>query len=156
MNVSAGPPPGLPQPEEPAEVPPDVLMRYMDGELPPGEAAKVEEALARSTEVQRELAVFRMFHRDLTELRLHDPPPGRSAWDRIHGKLSRPMGWILMGVGTGVWTIHLLWVYLSSAAPSWEKMATSAVVIGVLVLFASVIHERYLEWQSDPYRDIER
>ncbi len=156
MNVSPGAPAGLPEPEEPAEVSPETLMLYMDGELSPGEAAKVETALARSTEVQRELAVFRMFHRDLTGLRLHDPPPGHTTWDRIHGKLSRPMGWILMGVGAAAWTIHLLWVYLSSTAPSWEKMATSAVVIGVLVLFASVIHERYLEWQTDPYRDIER
>ena len=38
----------------------------------------------------------------------------------------------------------------------WEKLATGAVAIGILILFASVIWERYQEWLRDPYRDVHR
>ena len=34
--------------------------------------------------------------------------------------------------------------------------ATGAVAIGMLALLASVIWERYREWLTDPYRDIQR
>lgn len=134
----------------------ETLMRFLDGELSPEERRKVESGLASSTELQRELAVYRMFHRDLSQLRLPDPPSGSSIWGRVHRRLGRPMGWLLMALGAGAWMAHVIYIYLTSAAPSWEKAATSAIVIGVLLLFASVIHDRALEWRSDPYRDVER
>jgi hypothetical protein len=37
-----------------------------------------------------------------------------------------------------------------------EKILTSAVVIGVLLLLATVIHDRYREYLTDPYRHLER
>jgi anti-sigma factor RsiW len=132
------------------------LMRYLDGELSPEERRKVEQALEGSTELQRELAVYRMFHRDLSRLRLHDPPPGRSIWGRVNRRLSRPVGWLLMALGGAVWLAHAVYLYFTSVAPWWEKAATSAIVIGILILFASVIHDRYREWTVDPYRHVER
>jgi anti-sigma factor RsiW len=135
----------------------ETLMRFLDGELPPDERRRVEAALERSTELQRELAVYRMFHEDLTEMRL-SPGPGTqpSVWTSVRRRLGRPLGWLLLSGGVAVWAVHVVWVYLTSPAPSWEKAATSAVVIGILILFASVIVERYQEWQTDPYKDVER
>ena len=37
-----------------------------------------------------------------------------------------------------------------------EKLATGAVVIGVILLLASVIWEQYQSWLADPYRDVHR
>jgi len=129
---------------------------YLDGELPPDERRRVERALEGSTELQRELAVYRMFHRDLSQLRLSDPPPGRSVWGRVQRRLSRPVGWLLMAAGATVWAVHAVYMYFTSTAAWWEKAATSAVVIGILLLFATVIHDRYMEWTVDPYKDVER
>ena len=44
------------------------LMRFLDGELSTDERARVEEGLARSTELQRELAIFRSMQEDLASL----------------------------------------------------------------------------------------
>lgn len=135
----------------------ETLMRYLDGELAPDERRRVEEAVRASTELQRELAVYRMFHQDLSELRLGGAGAGRrSVWSSVRRRLGRPAGWIVLGVGVGAWIVHVVWVYLTSAAPPWEKAATSAIVIGILILLASVIVERWEEWQTDPYRDVER
>jgi anti-sigma factor RsiW len=160
MDADAGPtrfgaPEGGPPPDA-LDLPPETLMQYLDGELPPEERTRVEALLERSTELRRELAVFRMFHRDLSGIRIQDTQRGRSVWDRVHRQLSRPVGWLLMAGGAIVWMVYLAWSYMTSTAPTLEKAATSAVVIGILILFASVIHDRYQEWETDPYRDVER
>jgi len=59
-------------------------------------------------------------------------------------------------VGSLVWAAYGIYVYLTSPAFLLEKLTTSAIVIGILLLFASVIWERYREWLTDPYRDIQR
>jgi hypothetical protein len=74
----------------------------------------------------------------------------------VNRRLTRPIGWLLVMMGTVAWVAHFVYEYFTSAAPSWEIMATSAVVIGVLLLFASVIYDRYRELLTDPYRHVER
>jgi anti-sigma factor RsiW len=134
----------------------ETLMRYLDGELPPEERARVDRALAGSTELRRELAIFRSLHEDLATLSFHQAATRDSIWTRVHRRLSRPIGWTLVGLGTIAWVVVAVVEYLTSAAPSWQKLASAAIVIGVLLLFASVIHERYREFLADPYRHVER
>lgn len=134
----------------------ETMMRYLDGELSPEERREFEARLERSTELQRELALFRGLHEDLSGIRLKGNGPHRSVWSAVHRRLTRPMGWILIVVGVLAWMAHASYVFVTAPAPTWEKLATSAVVIGVLLLFASVIHERWRELATDPYRDVER
>jgi hypothetical protein len=134
----------------------EVLMMYLDGELPPDERRRVEAAMEASTELRREAAIFRAMREDLAGLSF-DRRVGRdSVWGRVNRRLTRPIGWILVMLGIVAWVAHFAYEYFTSAAPSWQKMATSAVVIGVLLLFASVIYDRYRELLSDPYRNVER
>jgi hypothetical protein len=49
-----------------------------------------------------------------------------------------------------------VYVFTTSTIDPWEKLATGAVAIGILMLFASVIWERYREWETDPYKDVHR
>jgi anti-sigma factor RsiW len=133
-------------------------MRYVDGELSPGDRVRFEAELARSTELQRELAVFRSLHDDLSGITLRTSGRGHppSVWSAVNRRLTRPVGWILLVVGALAWMAHAAWVYSTSPAPTWEKVATSAIVIGILLLFATVIHDRVRELRTDPYRDVER
>ena len=47
---------------------PDDLMRFLDGEIAPEERARIEAALSGSTELQRELALFRAMKDDLSRM----------------------------------------------------------------------------------------
>lgn len=132
-----------------------VLMRYLDGELPPEKRREVEAALEASTRLQRQLAIFRSMHRDLSELRLKSPGANRSVWGAVNRRLTRPVGWVLLTVGLLAWFTHGVYLYLSSPAAPLQKLSASAVIIGVILLLATVIHDRYREWLTDPYRDVE-
>jgi hypothetical protein len=134
----------------------DDLMRYLDGEMSPEERARVDAELASSTELQRELAVFRALKADFKELSFHPAEYRESVWDRVNDRVTRPIGWILVAVGAAIWTTYGAYLFATSPSDPWEKLATGAIAIGILMLLASVIWDRYREWQNDPYRDIQR
>ena len=133
----------------------DELMRYLDGELPPEEGRRVEEALAGSTELQRELAIFRGMKEDLRELSFTLDFP-RSVWDRVNRRIARPVGWIFLVTGAVLWAAYGSWVFITSPADPWEKLAVGTLAIGFVILLASTVWERYRESLTDPYRHVQR
>ena len=134
----------------------DELMRYLDGEMSPEERFRVESAISRSTELQRDLAIYRSMKADIQDLSFHPADYRVSVWDRVNAHVNRPIGWLLVIAGLVLWMTYGVYVFATSSASPWEKLATGAVAIGVLMLFTSVIWERYREWQFDPYRDVRR
>jgi hypothetical protein len=132
------------------------LMRYLDGEMPPEERARVDAELGKSTELQRELAMFRALKADFQQLSFHPAQYRVSVWDRVNDRVTRPIGWILLVVGVAVWMSYGAYVFAASPSDPWEKLATGAIAIGILMLLASVIWDRYRELQNDPYRDVQR
>jgi hypothetical protein len=134
----------------------DDLMRYLDGEVPPDERARFDTELASSTELSRELAIFKAMRADVQGLSLHPATHYRSVWDQVNASVARPAGWILIVGGVIAWTGYGAYVFSTSPGDPWEKLATGAIVIGILTLLASVIWERYRDWGTDPYRDVHR
>ncbi len=132
------------------------LMRYLDGELPPEERARVEAELQTSTELQREVAIFRALKADFQELSFQPSTHHKSVWDKVNTRVTRPIGWLLVVAGAAVWMTYGVYVFATSPVDPWEKLATGAVAIGILMLFASVIWERYREWDKDPYKGVHR
>lgn len=131
------------------------LMRFLDGELPPAEVQRVQDALERSTELQRELRIFEALREDVGEL-MYDPPARSSVWDGVQRRLTRPVGWILLIGGAILWMIYGAWIFATSPADPVEKLAVGALAVGFLTLLASTVMERARESRTDPYRDIQR
>ncbi len=132
------------------------LMRYLDGEVDAAERARIEAALESSTELRRELEVYRALQAELRGLALPSEPAGGSVWHAVHRQIARPLAWLLIVFGALVWTAYGAYLFLTSSVFLLEKLATGAIGIGILILLASVILERYRESLSDPYRDVQR
>lgn len=133
----------------------DDLMRFLDGELPSDEMVRVEEALKRSTELQREFRIFQALRDDVSGL-TYDPPARESVWDGVERRLTRPLGWILFIFGAILWTAYGAWVFATSATDPIEKLAVGALAVGFFMLLGTTVMERVREWRTDPYRDIQR
>ncbi len=131
------------------------LMRYLDGELTPDDRLAFEEAVAGSSELQREVAIFDAIKNDLQTLSFA-PGKRRSIWYAVHRRLGRPVGWILLVTGAVLWSIYGTYLYVISSVEPIEKFATGGIFIGILLLLASVLYERYRVWLTDPYRDVQR
>lgn len=139
-----------------SRIDPSDLMRYLDGEVTPEERERIEGEMEQSTELQRELAVYRAMKSDLQELTFAPVRPGTSVWGQVNRRLARPLGWSFLAVGVVVWLGYATYLFVTSSAAVVEKLATSAVGIGILLLLATVIFERYQESLTDPYRDVHR
>ena len=131
------------------------LMRFLDGEVSPEERHTIEAVVQGSSELQRELAIYHSMKEGLRDLSFA-PHGGGSVWDRIRGKISKPIGWTLTLAGSVAWLAYGAWVFIQSPTAIAAKLATGGIAIGILVLLADVIWERYREYGSDPYRDIQR
>ncbi len=131
------------------------LMRYLDGEAAPEERARIDAALADSTELRRDLTIFRTMKSDLQAMTF-GLANDHSVWGVVHRRITRPLGWILLSVGFLSWILYGSYLYLVSAIDSWEKLATSAIGLGILFLLGTVIYERRKEWLTDPYRSVYR
>lgn len=131
------------------------LMRYLDGELEPEQRRAVEEALERSTELRRELAVFRGLKTDLRDMGAN-MGARKSVWDDVNRRLTRPLGWTLVLLGAIAWIGFGAYTYLTGADALWEKLAGSAIVLGLVILFASVALDRHKDLKTDPYKEIQR
>ncbi|MGB0543601.1 MAG: anti-sigma factor family protein [Longimicrobiales bacterium] len=135
---------------------PDDLMRYLDGEMTPEERDHVDSELAQSTELNRELAKYRSLKEDVQGLTFRAGPPNRSVWDDVNRKLNRPMGFAFLVAGLVIWLTYGTFLFATSTASRWEKLGTAAIAIGMLQLLASVIWDRYRDWQTDPYKSVHR
>ncbi len=133
----------------------DELMRYLDGELPPERAGAVEEAMETSTELRREYTIFRRMKTDLRDMGAQMEPE-QTVWGAVNRKLTRPVGWVLFLVGTVIWVAYGVYAYLTGTEALWEKMATSAVVVGLAMLLVSAMVDRWRELKTDPYKEIQR
>ena len=140
----------------PGPVSMDELMRYLDCEMPPEERTRIEKELASSTELQRELAMYRNLKSGIQGLRFHPATYRVSVWDQVNTRINRPIGWILLVAGAVVWMSYGAYVFATSTISPWEKLGSGAVAIGILMLLASVIWERLREWETDPYRNVHR
>ena len=79
-----------------------------------------------------------------------------SVWGAVRRRITRPLGWVLLSAGFLAWILYGSYLYLASAIDPWEKLTTSAIGLGILFLFGTVIYERRKEWLTDPYRDVSR
>ena len=65
------------------------LMRFLDGELPPEEHARVETEITASTELSRELAIFKSIKGGFQDLSFHPGSYHHSVWDAVNNNLTR-------------------------------------------------------------------
>jgi anti-sigma factor RsiW len=131
------------------------LMQYIDGELTTQESARIEAHLATCTECSREVAIFGAMKAELRGL-TSDAPPAPSVWNGVRRRVVRPLGWLFLVGGVVAWLAMALHAFLTAPGAFWEKLAAGSIWIGLLLLLLMVGMERYQDWKTDPYREIER
>jgi anti-sigma factor RsiW len=124
-------------------------MRYLDGELPPDERRRVEDAVSGSEELRRQLEAFRALRTDLHGLRFAESSCEGTVWHRVAAQVTRPAGRTFALVGLVAWLAYAAWALSSGTPDPWDRIAVAGVSIGVLVLLAAVIRDRFRSWSDD-------
>lgn len=136
------------------EHPLELISAYADGELSREEASRVEAHLEECTECVRELALIRSIGGAMRTT--PTPPTGPGVWPAVHRRLTRPIGWILFLAGVIAYAALAILEWYRERTLTLEWLGTTAIVLGLALLLASVAYEQYQEWKNTPYKDVDR
>jgi anti-sigma factor RsiW len=135
------------------------LSAYLDGELTQQEAQRVSVALRHSPELR---AKYEDLKRLRDEIRSLDfPAPNDQEWRRIVGqatfKTTRGLGWLLWAGAAAVLTGYALWEFATDPSiEALERIGVLTMLLGIALVFLTVLWERLGAHKHDKYKDIER
>jgi predicted anti-sigma-YlaC factor YlaD len=141
----------------------DMMMGYLDNELNDEQKHRFEEHLTGCPECTKELKEFRKLKAITDEVTLVEPEDKlwQDYWGGIYNRTERSLGWIIFSIAA-----ILLIIYGGFRAieeiledPTVElifKVGLLTLLIGLAILFVSVLRERIFFWKRDRYKDVRR
>jgi hypothetical protein len=136
-----------------------MLSAYLDSELTQAESQRVRIHLEDCQECRDELEQLRRLQRVTAGMEFGGPPDGRmdELAERFSVKGPRRFAWILLGAGVLGWLVYaLVLLIVNLRPPTLQEALGGAIVLGLVLLFVSVIRQRWLEYPHDRYRKVKR
>ncbi len=134
-------------------------MRLLDDELGVEEREQYEEHVKTCAECRRELKEIGRVVELTNDLKLRAPDEEFWAryWDSLFHRLERGAGFVLMIVG--ILAVLAYAVYEAVTSPEFltvKGISISVILLGLVVVFLSVVRERYHESKTDPYKGVKQ
>jgi ferric-dicitrate binding protein FerR (iron transport regulator) len=140
-----------------------LLMSALDGELSETEREAFEDVLEHDSELRAEWDRLRRVKEVTDSMKLREPPEEvwGSYWSGVYRRTERGIAWILVSVGAIVlisWgLVHWVQdVLADTSVPGLIRWASVGLVVGLVILFVSVVREKLHIRKSDPYKDVIR
>ena len=140
-----------------------LLSAYVDGELDPDQAARIEAHLAENEPTRREVEKLRRLKDVTGALRLKEPPAEQweAFWSSVYNRAERSLGWVLLCAGlvvTGAWGVTEILAALvnTETLPFYVKGGIFVLAAGGFVLLISAIRERVYKRNRTRYKDVIR
>jgi hypothetical protein len=134
-------------------------MRFLDNEMNPQEKQTYEAHVAQCDDCARELKDLGRIVDMTNDLRLR--PPDESFWDDywkgIYRRTERGTGFLLLILGAIA--LSLFGIFKAVTSPeflTFKGISITLVLLGFVIVFLSVVRERYHEHKSDPYKEVKQ
>jgi hypothetical protein len=134
-------------------------MRLLDNEMSEEEKTQYEDHVKTCEDCRKELKELGRIVELTDELRFK--PPDDEFWDgyweSIYRRVERSTGFFLVIVGVmGALLYGIFKAVTSPGFLTYEGVSITVILVGLVVIFASVARERYHESKSDPYKGVKR
>ena len=140
-----------------------LMMGALDGELDEADKAEFERLLIRDPALQTEWKRLNELQEVTSTMALRSPPEEvwETYWTSVYHRFERGVGWVLLSLGAIVSLSYGLWRFArelmaDTTIPLFMKGAIVAVIVGGVILFVSVVREKWFVYRSDPYKDVQR
>ena len=141
-----------------------LMTGYIDGELSDAQRRELESHLRACEACTRELEEFVAIKENLTMIKFKEPSDAELEryWGRVYNRLERGVAWILFSLGA---IVVLCWGAFKMIEEIIQdpnislvlKIGVVSLVVGVVVLFVSMVRERLTVRKTDKYsREVER
>jgi len=141
----------------------DLMMGYLDEELSAEQIRRFEEHLRTCKQCSSQLQEFRQLKAITDQMTLIEPEDRlwQQYWDGIYNRVERGIGWIIFSVAAILLTIYggfktIEALITDPTVGLLLKIAMLALLVGLAILFVSVLRERIFFWSKDRYRNVRR
>jgi hypothetical protein len=141
----------------------DLMMGYLDNELSAESRRRFEEHVAGCSECAEELKEFKRLKAITDEVTLVEPEDRmwQDYWSGVYNRIERGVGWIVFSVAAILLTVYGGFRAIEAIIrdPKVEmlfKAGLLALLVGLAILFVSVLRERIYFWKRDRYKDVRR
>ncbi|GAF67843.1 unnamed protein product [marine sediment metagenome] len=141
----------------------DLLMGYLDNELSDEQRNRFEEHLAGCPECAGELKEFQKLKAITDEVTLVEPEDRiwQDYWNGIYNRIERSIGWLIFSVAAILLAIYggfklIEEIVTDATVGMLLKLGLLALIVGLAILFVSVLRERIYFWNKDRYRNVRR
>lgn len=141
----------------------DLMMGYLDNELNEEQKQQFERHLSGCRECADELREFRRLKAITDEVTLVEPEDRiwQQYWDSVYNRIERGLGWIVFSIASIILIVIGGFRIIEGIIkdPNIElilKVSLLALIVGLAILFVSVLRERIFFWQKDRYKDVRR
>jgi len=135
-----------------------LLSGYLDGELTQGDRQRVELHLENCAKCQTAYDDLAKLKTAVGKLSFDEMPEQdwRNVMNNVAVKASRGTGWVLYVVGLLVICGYAAFAFFSDdTVPALIKSGIAAAVVGLVLLFVSVLRERMVDRRTDKYEDVQ-
>ncbi len=141
----------------------DLMMGYLDEELSAEQIRSFEEHLTACKQCTAQLQEFRQLKAITDQMTLVEPEDRlwQQYWDGIYNRVERGIGWIIFSVAAILLTIYggfktIEALITDPTVGLLLKIAMLALLVGLAILFVSVLRERIFFWSKDRYKNVRR
>jgi predicted anti-sigma-YlaC factor YlaD len=141
----------------------DLMMGYLDEELSAEQIRRFEEHLTTCKQCSSQLQEFRQLKAITDQMTLIEPEDRlwQQYWDGIYNRVERGIGWTIFSVAAILLTIYggfkaIEALITDPTVGLLLKIAMLTLLVGLAILFVSVLRERIFFWSKDRYRNVRR
>jgi predicted anti-sigma-YlaC factor YlaD len=141
----------------------DLMMAYLDNELDGEQKRAFEEHLASCSACAKEMAEFKKLKQLTDNVALVEPEDRiwQQYWSGIYNRIERGFGWILFSLAAILLIIYggfkmIEEIIKDQTVGALLKVGLLAIIVGLAILFVSVLRERLYFWKKDRYKDVRR
>ncbi len=141
----------------------DLMMGYLDEELSAEQIRRFEEHLTTCKQCSSQLQEFRQLKAITDQMTLVEPEDRlwQQYWDGIYNRIERSIGCIIFSVAAILLTIYggfkaIEGLITDPTMSLLLKIVMLAFLLGLSILFVSVLRERIFFWSKDRYRNVRR
>ncbi len=134
-------------------------MSFLDGEMTEEEKKQYQAHVAECEVCRRELKEFGRVVVLTDELRFRPPDDEfwEGYWESIYRRSERNTGFLLLMIGIiGILIYGIFKAVTSPRFLTYEGVSIAVILLGLVVIFISVVRERFHESKSDPYKGVKR
>jgi elongation factor P--beta-lysine ligase len=141
----------------------ELIEKYFAEEISEEEKVEMEKIFSQDARLRKEFEEQKKVREALKKMKLKEPP--REAWDNywthVYNRVERKIAWVLISIAAIVLLSYSAIESIENLlrdvqTPAIVKYAIFVLSVGLIILFVSLVREKFFVSKHDKYKEVQR